>query len=133
MLQAMNTGHDGSMTTLHANSTRDVLVRMSSMILLSGIDLPLKAIYEMISTAIDVIVQISRFSDGTRKITGITEVVGLDEKRDVIMKDVFVFEHQGMGPGGKVLGEYKATGYIPVCYDDFLKKGLVVDKNIFNS
>lgn len=131
MLQAMNTGHDGSMTTLHANSTRDVLVRMSSMILLSGIDLPLKAIYEMISTAIDVIVQISRFSDGTRKITGITEVVGLDDKRDIIMKDVFVFEHQGMGPDGKVLGEYKATGYIPLCFDDFVKKGLAIDKSIF--
>lgn len=132
MLQAMNTGHDGSMTTLHANSTRDVLVRMSSMILLSGIDLPLKAIYEMISTAIDVIVQISRFSDGTRKITGITEVVGLDEKREVIMKDIFVFEHQGMGPDGKVVGEYKATGYIPVCYDDFVKKGIIIDKSIFS-
>ncbi|MCX5681441.1 MAG: CpaF family protein, partial [Candidatus Omnitrophica bacterium] len=114
MLQAMNTGHDGSMTTLHANSTRDVLTRMSSMILLSGIDLPLKAIYEMISTAIDIIVQISRFSDGTRKITGISEVVGLDSARDVIIKDIFVFEHQGMGPNGKVLGEYKATGYIPI-------------------
>ncbi len=132
MLQAMNTGHDGSMTTLHANSTRDVLVRMSSMILLSGVDLPLKAIYEMVSTAIDIVVQISRFSDGTRKITGITEVVGLDDQRDIMLKDIFVFDHQGVGPDGKVLGEYKATGYIPICYDDFLKKGLTVDKAIFN-
>jgi len=132
MLQAMNTGHDGSMTTLHANSTRDVLVRMSSMILLSGVDLPLKAIYEMVSTAIDMIVQISRFSDGTRKITGITEVVGLDDKWDIILKDVFVFDHQGLSPEGKVLGEYKATGYIPVCYDDFVKRGLKISKAIFN-
>jgi len=132
MLQAMNTGHDGSMTTLHANSTRDVLVRMSSMILLSGVDLPLKAIYEMVSTAIDILVQISRFSDGTRKITGISEVVGLDEKRDIILKDVFIFDQSGISPEGKVLGEYKATGYVPICYDDFVKRGIKIDKNIFN-
>jgi pilus assembly protein CpaF len=102
------------------------------MILLSGVDLPLKAIYEMIATAIHVIVQISRFSDGTRKITGITEVVGLDDKRDVILKDVFVFDHQGISPEGKIIGEYKATGYIPVCFDDFVKKGIKVDKKIFD-
>ncbi|HOD12855.1 MAG TPA: ATPase, T2SS/T4P/T4SS family [Candidatus Omnitrophota bacterium] len=132
MLQAMNTGHDGSMTTLHANSTRDVLVRMSSMILLSGMDLPLKAIYEMISTAIDIIVQISRFPDGTRKITGITEVVGLDDKRDLILKDIFVFERQGLDVDGKVLGEYKATGYRPRCLEEFIKKGVPIDVNIFN-
>lgn len=132
MLQAMNTGHDGSMTTLHANSTRDVLVRMSSMILLSGMDLPLTAIYEMISTAIDIIVQISRFPDGTRKITGITEVVGLDDKRDLILKDVFVFERQGLDVDGKVLGEYKATGYRPRCLEEFIKKGVPIDVNIFN-
>mgnify|MGYP000983732044 CR=1 FL=1 len=88
--------------------------------------------YEMVSTAIDIVVQISRFSDGTRKITGITEVVGLDDQRDIMLKDIFVFDHQGVGPDGKVLGEYKATGYIPICYDDFLKKGLTVDKAIFN-
>ncbi|NCA96094.1 MAG: CpaF family protein, partial [Methanomicrobia archaeon] len=126
MLQAMNTGHDGSMTTLHANSTRDVMVRMSSMILLSGLDLPLKAIYEMISTAIHVIVHVSRFSDGTRRITGITEVAGLDETRDLILKDVFVFEQQGVNSDGRVLGEHKPCGYLPVCFEDFVKRGIQI-------
>ncbi len=133
MLQAMNTGHDGSMTTIHANSTRDVLVRMSSLILLSGLDLPLKAIYEMISTAIDVIVQISRFSDGSRKITGVTEVVGLTAEREVEMRDIFVFEHEGIDQEGKVIGQYKATGKIPRCFDDFIKRGIHVDKEIFKA
>ncbi len=131
MLQAMNTGHDGSMTTLHANSTRDVMVRMSSMILLSGLDLPLKAIYEMISTAIHVIVHVSRFSDGTRRITGITEVAGLDETRDLILKDIFVFEQQGVNSEGRVLGEHKPCGYLPVCFDDFVKRGIQIDSKIF--
>ena len=91
MLQAMNTGHDGSMTTLHANSTRDALTRMSSMILLSGIELPVRAINEMIASAIDIIVHINRFSDGTRKLTGITEVAGLDREFQLKLEDVFVF------------------------------------------
>lgn len=131
MLQAMNTGHDGSMTTLHANSTRDVMVRMSSMILLSGLDLPLKAIYEMISTAIDVIVHVARFSDGSRRITGVTEVVGLDQNRDIILKDIFVFDQQGMDSDGKVLGSFQATGYIPTCFEDFIKRGIALDSTIF--
>src|SRR3990172_10058507 len=88
MLQAMNTGHDGSMTTLHANSTRDVVVRMDSMVLLSGIELPVRAINEMIASAIEIIVHISRFSDGTRKVTGISEVVGLDSDHQLELKDV---------------------------------------------
>ncbi|MDD3374202.1 MAG: ATPase, T2SS/T4P/T4SS family [Candidatus Omnitrophica bacterium] len=133
MLQAMNTGHDGSMTTIHANTTRDVLVRMSSLILLSGLDLPLKAIYEMFSTAIDIVVQISRFSDGTRKISGITEIAGLTKEREIIMKDVFVFEHQGISESGEILGEYKATGYVPACFDDFAKRGIAITKDVFNA
>ncbi|MDP8265711.1 MAG: ATPase, T2SS/T4P/T4SS family [Candidatus Aceula meridiana] len=132
MLQAMNTGHDGSMTTLHANSTRDVLVRMSTMILLSGLDLPLRAIYEMISTAIDVVVHVARLSDGSRKITGVTEIVGLDNERDIILKDIFCFHQTGIAEGGKVLGDFKATGYIPQCYEDFITRGIHVDKSIFN-
>ncbi|MDP8265186.1 MAG: ATPase, T2SS/T4P/T4SS family [Candidatus Aceula lacicola] len=133
MLQAMNTGHDGSMTTIHANSTRDVLVRMSSLILLSGMDLPLKAIYEMISTAIDIVVQISRFSDGSRRITGITEITGLTKEREVDMKDIFVFSHKGIGEGGKIEGEYKATGLVPSCFDDFIKRGIEISQDIFKA
>ena len=133
MLQAMNTGHDGSLTTLHANSTRDVLVRMSSMMLLSGIELPLRAMYEMIASAIDVIVHVTRFSDGTRKITGITEVAGLKENFQLDLRDVFVFEHKGLDSDGKVLGTFKPTGYVPLCYEDFITIGIPLDKSIFSA
>jgi len=133
MLQAMNTGHDGSMTTLHANSTRDVMVRMSSMILLSGLDLPLKAIYEMFSTAIDVIVHVARLSDGSRKITGVTEVVGLDKERELILKDIFYYDQKGIDENGKILGDFKAAGYIPQCYEDFIIRGIRMEKSIFNA
>ena len=133
MLQAMNTGHDGSLTTLHANSTHDVLVRLSSMMLLSGIDLPLRAMYEMIATAIDVIVHVARFPDGTRKITGITEVAGmLEDGQQLDLQDIFVFQHKGLDSEGNVLGEFKPTGYVPLCYEDLITRGIRLDKNIFN-
>lgn len=131
MLQAMNTGHDGSMTTLHANSTRDVLTRMHSMILLSGIELPVRAINEMIGSAIDVIVHINRFSDGTRKVTGVSEVVGLGKDFQLELEDVFVFEQKGIEPGGKIIGEFIATGFVPKCYKEFATRGLELDRNIF--
>jgi septum site-determining protein MinD len=131
MLQAMNTGHDGSMTTLHANSTRDVLTRMQSMILLSGVELPVRAINEMISSAIDVIVHINRYSDGSRKITGISETIGLTQDFHLKLADVFVFKQKGIDPDGKVLGEFQPTGYIPRAYEDFITRGLKVDKRIF--
>ena len=132
MLQAMNTGHDGSMTTLHANSTRDVVVRMDSMVLLSGIELPVRAINEMIASAIEIIVHISRFSDGTRKVTGISEVVGLDSDHQLELKDVFLFKQKGMDEQGNVIGEFQSTGYVPQCYDDFTTRGIVLDKKIFS-
>lgn len=131
MLQAMNTGHDGSMTTLHANSTRDVLTRMSSMILLSGIELPIRAINEMFASAIDIIVHINRFSDGSRKITGITEVIGLDRDIQLILKDVFIFKQEGINSDGKVMGGFQATGYIPECYEELVTRGIQLDKEIF--
>ncbi len=132
MLQAMNTGHDGSMTTLHANSTRDVMVRMSSMILLSGIELPTHAINQMISSAIDVIVHVARLSDGSRKITGVTEVVGLLPDYQLDLRDIFYFKPSGRSEEGVVLGEFFATGYVPKCYDDFMTMGFKLDKSIFN-
>ncbi|HQP09901.1 MAG TPA: ATPase, T2SS/T4P/T4SS family [Candidatus Omnitrophota bacterium] len=131
MLQAMNTGHDGSMTTLHANSTRDVLTRMHSMILLSGIELPVRAINEMVASAIDIIVHINRFSDGTRKITGITETEGLTEDFQLKLSDIFVYKQTGIDANGKVLGSYQPTGYIPRCYDDFITRGFPVRKEMF--
>ncbi len=131
MLQAMNTGHDGSMTTLHANSTRDVLVRMSSMILLSGIELPVRAINEMISSAIDIIVHIARFSDGTRKITGITEVVGMIQDHQLDLRDIFVFDQRGRDDNGKIIGDFRPTGYVPKCYEEFVTMGFKIDKAMF--
>ena len=132
MLQAMNTGHDGSMTTLHANTTRDTLSRMSSMVLLSGIELPIRAIYEMAASAINIIVQINRFSDGTRRVTAISELTGKMVDNLPEIKDVFTFVHKGMNAEGKVLGEYAATGYIPKCFED-LTRGIPLSKTIFES
>ncbi|MBI3601824.1 MAG: Flp pilus assembly complex ATPase component TadA [Candidatus Omnitrophica bacterium] len=132
MMQAMNTGHDGSLTTLHANTTRDVLARLSSMVLLSGIELPIRAIYEMVASSINIIVQISRFSDGSRKITAISELTGKMVEGLPEMKDVFVFKHRGINTEGVVLGEYVATGFVPKCYDDFMTRGIPLSKTIFN-
>jgi len=131
MLQAMNTGHDGSMTTLHANSTKDVVTRMHSMILLSGIELPVRAINEMISSAIDIIVHINRFSDGTRKITGIAEIGGLTEDFHVILQNVFEYKQRGVDTDGKVLGDFEPTGNIPHCFEEFVTRGFPIDKDMF--
>ncbi len=131
MLQAMNTGHDGSMTTLHANSTKDVLVRMSSMILLAGVDLPIRAINEMISTALDVIVHVNRFADGTRKIVEISEVTGLTEDHYLDMKDIFKFEQTGKEADGKITGYYTGTGYIPKCFEEFKVSGIPISEEMF--
>jgi septum site-determining protein MinD len=133
MLQAMNTGHDGSLTTLHANTTRDTLSRMSSMVLLSGIELPLRAIYEMAASAINIIVQINRFSDGSRKITAISELTGRMVDNLPEMKDVFTFVHKGMNAEGQIMGEYAATGYIPKCFEDFSNRGIPLSKTIFET
>ena len=131
MLQAMNTGHDGSLTTLHANSTRDVLARMSSMVLLSGIELPLRAIYEMVASAINIIVHVSRFSDGSRKITGVSEITGKLIDGIPEMKDIFIFKHKGINSDGLVLGDYLPTGYVPKVYEDLVMRGITLNKSIF--
>lgn len=131
MLQAMNTGHDGSLTTLHANSTRDVLARMSSMVLLSGIELPLRAIYEMVASAINIIVHVSRFSDGSRKITGVAEITGIMHDGIPEMKDIFIFKHKGLNSDGLVLGDYTPTGYVPKVFEDLVMRGMKLSKSIF--
>jgi pilus assembly protein CpaF len=113
MLQAMNTGHDGSLTTLHANSPRDALSRMETMVLMAGMDLPLKVVRQQISSAVDLIIQQTRLKDGSRKVTAITEVVGM-EGDVVVLTDIFKFEQTGIGPGGKIVGELKATGIRPI-------------------
>ncbi len=132
MLQAMNTGHDGSITTLHANSTRDAIVRMSSMMLLSGIELPLRTMHEMVASAVDIIVHVGRFVDGSRKITGITEVDGMIDSQ-LNLKDVFVFNQTGIDADARVLGSFKSTGYIPICYPEFVTRGIPLKKEIFTA
>jgi pilus assembly protein CpaF len=113
MLQAMNTGHDGSLTTLHANTPRDALSRLETMVLMSGMDLPLKVVRQQISSAVDLIIQQTRLKDGSRKVTAITEVVGM-EGEVVVLTDIFKFEQTGVGQDGKIIGELKPTGIRPI-------------------
>jgi pilus assembly protein CpaF len=130
MLQAMNTGHDGSLTTLHANSTRDALSRLETMVLMSGMDLPLRAIREQIANAVNLIIQQTRFADGTRKVTAIAEVSGME--MDVItMQDIFTFKQEGFDAEGKVEGRFLATGFVPKFYDDLQRRGIPVNMDIF--
>ena len=132
MLQAMNTGHDGSMTTIHANSTQDVLTRIDSMILMSGVELPVRSIREMIASAIDVIVHTTRLSDGTRKIVQISEVTGMKDEIHIGLEDVFVFKQTGTDSQHKVLGHFQATGYIPTFIEDIKIRGILLPEGIFN-
>jgi pilus assembly protein CpaF len=130
MLQAMNTGHDGSLTTLHANSPRDALSRMETMVLMAGMDLPLKVVRQQISSAIDLIIQQTRLKDGSRKVTAITEVAGM-EGETVVLTDVFKFEQTGVGPDGKILGDLKATGIRPIFGPKLEAAGFKLSGDIF--
>jgi len=125
MLQAMNTGHEGSMTTTHANSPHEAINRLETLCLMSGIDLPSRAIREQIAGSIHIILQQTRFSDGSRRITAISEVNGINDEGDIEHSDIFRFVRTGTGPNGKVLGEFQATGYLPSFLDAFITHGLV--------
>ena len=129
MLQAMNTGHDGSMTTLHANNPREALSRLETMVLMAGLDLPVRAIRDQVASAIDVIVQLSRMKDGSRKVTHITEVQGM-EGDVIILQDIFVFEQTGY-QDGKVIGRLKPTGIRPKFYEKFEVAGLRLPSDVF--
>lgn len=131
MLQAMNTGHDGSITTIHANSTRDVIGRMDSMVLMSNIDLPIRAIREMVASAIDVIIHTARLSDGTRKVMAITELVELVNGTEVVFRDLFKFHQSGVASDGTVLGEFLPTGQMPTFFSELKVKGYGLDESIF--
>jgi len=131
MLQAMNTGHDGSMTTIHANSTHDVLARMDSLILMSGIEIPLRAIREMIASAIDIIVHTNRFSDGSRKIMQVTEIAGMSDESHIELRDIFVFRQSGIDSQGKILGEFRPTGALPSFLEEIHKRGIPLSDEIF--
>ncbi|MEA1961389.1 MAG: CpaF family protein [Bacillota bacterium] len=130
MLQAMNTGHDGSLTTGHSNSPRDMISRLETMVLMAGIDLPIKAIREQVSSAIDIIVHQSRLQDGSRKITYITEVQGMEG--DVItLQDIFVYQKNGLNEYGKVQGQHRPTGLIPKCTDKLNSMGITLPRDFF--
>jgi pilus assembly protein CpaF len=130
MLQAMNTGHDGSLTTIHANSPRDAVARLETMALMSNLNLPEKALRQQIASAVALIVQIARLSDGTRRITYVTEITGMTG--DVVaMQDIFVFEKLGIDVGGRVMGRFKATGVSPKFADRLKKAGVVLPPSIF--
>jgi pilus assembly protein CpaF len=125
MLQAMNTGHDGSLTTTHANSPLEALARLETLCMMSGVQLPARAIREQIASSIDVIVQQSRYSDGSRRISAISEVVGIAPSGEIELRPIFDFVRTGMGPQGQVLGEFRATGYLPSFLGQFIVMGLV--------
>ncbi len=131
MLQAMNTGHDGSLTTLHANSSRDALTRLETLMQMSGISLPDKAMREQISSAINVIVQVSRMSDGRRRIVSISEITGM-EGNVVTMQDCFVFKRTGMGEGGQVLGQFVPTGIRPRFLEQLKLSGVELPASTFD-
>ncbi|MFZ5826350.1 MAG: ATPase, T2SS/T4P/T4SS family [Bacillota bacterium] len=130
MLQAMNTGHDGSLTTGHANSPRDMIARLETMVLMAGMDLPVRAIREQIASAVDLIVQVSRLKDGTRKITHITEVQGM-EGDVVVLQDLFLYRQTGVTPEGKVIGDFVPTGIRPKFWDRLVEHGINLPDEIF--
>ena len=131
MLQAMNTGHDGSLTTIHANTPRDVLSRLEVLVLMAGMDLPVTAIREQVSAAVDIIIQQQRFTCGSRKITRITEVVGM-ESGTVQLQDIFRYDQQGVDANHRVRGDFVATGSIPHFYETLRDFGVELDLSCFN-
>lgn len=131
MLQAMNTGHDGSLTTIHANSPRDALSRLETLVLMAGFDLPLRAIREQIASAITIIVQISREKDGTRKLTNVSEITKMEGEM-ITMQDIFVYKQDGWTADGKMIGSHVPTGSIPTFMDEIKRAKLDLDISMFN-
>ena len=131
MLQAMNTGHDGSLTTVHANSQRDALYRLDTMVAMANLNIPERAIRQQIASAINLIVQVSRQADGTRKVTGISEITGM-EGEVITMQEIFVFERTGISPEGRVVGRFRATGIRPKCGDRIMASGMTLPMDMFD-
>jgi pilus assembly protein CpaF len=132
MLQAMNTGHEGSMTTIHANTPRDALSRLESMVAMSNLNLPERAVRQQMAAAISLIVQASRLSDGSRRITSITEVSGMDE--DVIsLQEIFAFNRKGIGPNGRVLGVFQPSRIRPRFIERLRVSGITLSPNVFDT
>ena len=132
MLQAMNTGHEGSLTTLHANTPRDAIARLETLVLMAGMDLPLPAIRDQIASAVDILVQQTRFACGSRKVTSITEVTGMENGR-LQMQEIFRFERTGYGQDGKVRGAFVACDLVPTFYEELRGQGVTLDLEIFRA
>jgi len=132
MLQAMNTGHDGSLTTIHANTPRDALSRLETMVAMANLNIPEAAIRRQIASALDLVVQVSRLSDGTRKVMSIAEIIGM-EGNVVTMQDIFVFQKRGINENGEVVGEFVATGVRPKFAERLLVTGIHLPSNMFNN
>jgi len=130
MLQAMNTGHDGSLTTIHANNPRDAVARMETMALMANLNLPEKAVRRQIASAVAIVIQVARMSDGSRRVTHLTEITGMEEDT-VSMQDVFLFEKQGIGKDGRVIGTFTATGIRPKFAERLKSSGINVPASLF--
>ena len=133
MLQAMNTGHDGSLTTIHANSSRDALARLETLVLMAGVELPSRAIREQIAAAIHFVVQVSRLPDGSRKITDITEIAGLGENNVFLTQEIFVFKQHGFDAAGRVIGRYQPTGTVPRVVERLRARGIKFPMEVFTA
>ena len=130
MLQAMNTGHDGSLSTIHANTPRDAVARLETMVLMAGMDLPERAIKEQVASAIDVIIHLARLSDGSRKLMNISEITGM-EGNTIVMQDIFLYKKKGIGPDGRIQGEFVSTGVRPWFMEKFRDAGIELPAHIF--
>jgi pilus assembly protein CpaF len=130
MLQAMNTGHDGSLTTIHANSPRDALYRLDTMVAMANLNIPDKAVRQQVASAVNLVIQISRLSDGTRKVVSISEITGMEQ--DVItMQEIFTFKRTGIDQSGNVIGAFRATGIRPKCADLLATAGHALPMDMF--
>jgi pilus assembly protein CpaF len=132
MLQAMNTGHEGSMTTIHANTPRDAISRLESMVAMGNMNMPEKSVRQQIAAAITIIVQASRMSDGSRKVTSISEITGMEENV-ISMQEIFTFNKKGIGPDGKVIGAFQPTRIRPRFLDKLRVAGIVLPAALFDT
>jgi pilus assembly protein CpaF len=130
MLQAMNTGHDGSLTTVHSNTPRDAIARIENMVLMANLELPVRVIREQIASAINLVVHLTRLRDGSRRVTHVTEIVGMEGEM-VTTQDVFLFRQQGVDDNGRVRGTITATGIRPKCVERIEQEGIALPTDVF--
>jgi pilus assembly protein CpaF len=131
MLQAMNTGHDGSLTTIHANSPRDALYRLDTMIAMANLNIPDKAVRQQVASAVNLVIQVTRLTDGTRRVTSIAEITGM-EQEVIAMQEIFVFHQSGINAEGQVVGRFRATGVRPKCADRIAASGRPLPMDMFS-